>query len=417
MTDEAHKTTAHPRESSDTEAAPPSATAVFVEQARKFGPFVGALAFLSLTLPGFLGSFLLIGTIFEAGSPANFHNPDAPQHHRLLGTWATSIPLPPRTTDGDEPATLALALRPADPDSNTASATAPRPLNADAPDNLKDGQSWTPYRETDLIPGQRTLELPSQDDTFPSINLSLQPAADPTNDTLAGTYSFADDATERFTATRRVPIVQQWIIDLGAVAAAVAVAALFAFCTGSALLPTYALSFAAGVFFGPVTGSVVAMVGVTGGALIGYGWGALLARRRVSRVIDDNPRAAIVRAAIVNKPLPQELFAVILLRFPPNSPFALTNLIMSSVGVRLLPYAVGTAIGIAPRTLFAVIIGVAVNNLADAQSAGGITRILIGLAIGIAVFVYAYKVLSKWARDALNEADAAHTTHAQPQQA
>jgi len=382
-----------------------SPAAAFVKSAKQLGPFVGAIAILSVTLPGALGTFLLAVTAFNAGSPANFHDPDADRYHRLLGTWQTSIPLQ-TTTHGQSTKKLNLALRPADQDARTANAATPRPLNAEPPDNLQDGQVWTPYTDADLSTNQTDLNLPSNDDTLPSISLKLQPAEDPTDDTLTGTYAFSNAEPAPFTAERRVPLVQSWILSIGFVAAAAAVAALFAFCTGSALLPTYALSFAVGVFFGPITGSIVAMTGVTGGALVGYAWGTLLARKRVSAVIDGNPRAAVVRAAIVNKPLPQELFAVILLRFPPNSPFALTNLIMSSVGVRLLPYTLGTFVGIAPRTLFAVFIGVAVQNIADAQSAGGVTRVLIGLAVGIAVFIYAYNLLSKWAREALADAEA-----------
>ena len=395
----------HDQHTDPADASQPSPAAAFVKSAKQLGPFVGALAILSVTLPGALGTFLLAVTAFNAGSPANFHDPDTERYHRLLGTWQTSIPLQPASPNAS-PEELNLALRPADHEADTTTATTPRPLNAHAPDNLQDGQTWTPYPDTDLSPNQTKLELTSQDDTLPSITLTLLTAEDPTDDTLTGTYAFDNTPPAPFTAERRVPLVQSWILSIGFAAAAVVVAALFAFCTGSALLPTYALSFAVGVFFGPVTGSIVAMTGVTGGALVGYTWGALLARKRVSRVIDENPRASVVRAAIVNKPLPQELFAVILLRFPPNSPFALTNLIMSSVGVRLLPYTLGTFVGIAPRTLFAVFIGVAVQNIADAQSAGGVTRVLIGLAIGIAVFIYAYNLLSKWAREALAEAEA-----------
>lgn len=45
---------------------------------------------------------------------------------------------------------------------------------------------------------------------------------------------------------------------------------------------------------------------------------------------------------------------VALVRLPPNSPFALVNLVLTSVRVPLLVYVCGTALGMAPRTAAAV---------------------------------------------------------------
>ncbi|MFU8828453.1 MAG: TVP38/TMEM64 family protein, partial [Phycisphaerales bacterium] len=175
------------------------------------------------------------------------------------------------------------------------------------------------------------------------------------------------------------------------------------FFTGSALLPTYALSFASGVFFGPVWGSLVAMFGVTFGALVGYAWGTLLARKRVMRVVEANPRVKLIRSAIIDRSIKDETVAVTLIRIPPNSPFALTNLIMSSLKVRLLPYFVGTFIGIAPRTLIAVFLGVGVGELAGAKSAGGQIRIALSIAVGLAVFIFIYRLFSRWVKERLAE--------------
>ncbi len=401
-----------PEPTPETPAPQPHQTpsAAFIQTAKSLGPVVGALAILSLTLPGALGTILLGVAVFNAGTPANFYDPDAPNHHRLLGTWNTTIPTNNNNTPNDTPnntETLRLSLLPSDTNPNTTTNAAPTttiraiPLNIDPPEQTTraDWPTWQPIPAT---PNATTIDLEPLDPSLPNISLNLQPAEAPANDTATGTYLPPTNTTpQTFTAERRVPLIQSWIIDLGPETAAIAVALLFAAATGSALLPTYALSFAVGVFFGPVYGAFIALFGVTAGSLVGYTWGALLARNRVSQVIDNNPRAHTVRAAIIHKPLPQETFAVALLRFPPNSPFALTNLAMSSVGVRLLPYTIGTAVGIAPRTLFAVYLGVAVANIADAQTAGGSLRIIIGLAIGIAVFIAAYKLLSKWAKDAL----------------
>lgn len=182
------------------------------------------------------------------------------------------------------------------------------------------------------------------------------------------------------------------------------VLAIFGVATGSAIAPTYALSFACGALFGslPVAGSV-AMGGVVLGALIGYGWGALLARKRVMDVVNRHEKARIIRHALLDRPIHTEAWVVGLIRFPPNSPFALTNLVMSSLRVRLAAFFTGTLLGMMPRTVFAVWIGVKVGDLAKAQSASKDMRLIIGAVIGVAVFVVVYRIMSKWARQALAE--------------
>ncbi len=172
--------------------------------------------------------------------------------------------------------------------------------------------------------------------------------------------------------------------------------------TGSAILPTYALAFACGVFFGFPVGGATAWGGVVLGSMVGYGWGSLLARDRVMQVIGKHERARIVRAALLDRPWWSEFMVVTLLRFPPNSPFALTNLAMSSTRVNFAAFFFGTALGIMPRTLFAVWVGTEVGDLAEAQSAGGFWRGIIGLAIGIVVFIIVYRLFSRWAREALS---------------
>ncbi|GAB4545074.1 MAG: hypothetical protein Tsb0013_02640 [Phycisphaerales bacterium] len=181
---------------------------------------------------------------------------------------------------------------------------------------------------------------------------------------------------------------------------AAAFGSIMALATGSMLLPTYAMSFVAGAFFGLWGGGAAAMFGVTVGALVGYAWGYVLARGRVMDVIERHENASIVRRAIVDRSLLQEGGMVALIRVPANSPFALTNLLMSSTGVRLWPYLVGTFIGIAPRTLFAVWLGVQAEDIAQAQSRDRTTQIVL-LVAGLVIFVLVYKILSKWAREAL----------------
>lgn len=429
-----------------------SDNSAFISAARQLGPIVGALAVLSLTLPGLLGTMLLVYTAKNAGSPSNFYDPGGLGYHRLLGTWDTGLnidapvwpegdrypevmleealesrkidpntPLPEPvtipievTTAGEKAVPLRVAIEPApggagDDWDGIVRAVRAVPMIIDTPPGVS-RSDWQPWGVIALGPDQRRVFLEpttAYKDALPTISLTLQPSDDVADDTLRSERAPADDNAIAAAGKRHTPPIQTLILNYGVLIAALIVAVGFAITTGSAVLPTYALSFAVGVFFGPLWGSAIALAGATGGAVIGYCWGLLLARRRVSTVIEGNPRAHIVRAAIIDKPLHQESFVVALVRFPPNSPFALTNLVMSSVGVRWVPYVLGTAVGIAPRTLFAVALGVIVGSVADAQTAGGTWRVVVGAAVGIAVFYFVYRLLSKWAKDALRDAASA----------
>jgi uncharacterized membrane protein YdjX (TVP38/TMEM64 family) len=143
-------------------------------------------------------------------------------------------------------------------------------------------------------------------------------------------------------------------------------AALFALFTGLALLPTYAQSGLAGYAFGLVNGSIASIAGFVGGGLIGYFIARRVSGERVVKLADENPKFKAIRRALVGETIDgrhvphgfwRTLGLVSLIRLPPNSPFALMNLAMASIRVPIVPYVLGTAIGMAPRTILASAIG------------------------------------------------------------
>jgi uncharacterized membrane protein YdjX (TVP38/TMEM64 family) len=166
----------------------------------------------------------------------------------------------------------------------------------------------------------------------------------------------------------------------------------FAVFAGFALLPTYAQAVLAGYAFGLYTGSAAALAGIVGAAVIGY----LVARRaagdRVVALIEEQPKWRAVYDALVRCRPARALLIITLLRVPPNSPFAITNLVMASCRVRPLTYIAGTLVGIAPRTVAAVFIGATASELDFSVSShrwyfiGGIvlTLIVIGIIGAIA---------------------------------
>lgn len=131
-------------------------------------------------------------------------------------------------------------------------------------------------------------------------------------------------------------------------------AVLFMFSAGFGALPTYSQALLGGWAFGPVVGFLAAWAGFIGASLIGYTIARTISKRRVEKMIEENAKAKAVRDALIGHGMVRTTAIVTLIRVPPNSPFALTNLAMAASGVRLVPYVIGTALGMAPRTFAAV---------------------------------------------------------------
>lgn len=180
---------------------------------------------------------------------------------------------------------------------------------------------------------------------------------------------------------------------------------VFAVTSGLGILPTYAQAILGGWIFGLTLGISAALLGFTLGALIGWIFCRFVARDSVEGRIDRNPRWGTVRRAFVNESHWRTLGLVILVRFPPNSPFALTNLVLAASGVRLVPYVVGTFIGMSPRTAVAC-------ALAASAAATGATDIqsfvqdkgIWPLVIGLVVMFVTLAILSRIANAALARA-------------
>lgn len=144
---------------------------------------------------------------------------------------------------------------------------------------------------------------------------------------------------------------------------------IFILAAGTGLLPTYAQAILGGWAFGFWHGFGASIVGFVGGAFVGWCITRAIAGRGVETWLDSKPKARVVREALVNEGWWRTLFIVLLLRLPPNSPFALSNLAMSASGVRLWPYLIGTAIGMAPRTAIACWIAAeGASHAADLQT-------------------------------------------------
>ena len=160
-----------------------------------------------------------------------------------------------------------------------------------------------------------------------------------------------------------------WFAPPDATAVASFVVSTVVLC-GLSLIPTYAVAVAAGYLFGAVAGSVWAVVVITGAAWFGR---AILAPLVGDRVVDRilaRPRARAAYAVLLGSEAGTATTLVTLVRLAPVTPFAGTNLLMVAAKVALVPFLVGTAIGLGPRT---VLVAVAGAGLAELQfdAAGG----------------------------------------------
>ena len=173
---------------------------------------------------------------------------------------------------------------------------------------------------------------------------------------------------------------------------------IFVISAGFGLLPTYSQAILAGYAFGLAWGFPAALVGFTGASLIGYVIARTVARRRVEREIHTHPKAEIVRDAFVRHGFWRALGVLILLRVPPTSPFSLMNGVMAVSGVRIVPYALATALGMAPRTFAAIWIGAEIEAWGEA---GRPKWMIIG---GIVLTVVIVVILGKLANDAIARA-------------
>lgn len=156
---------------------------------------------------------------------------------------------------------------------------------------------------------------------------------------------------------------------------------------GLALLPTYAQSLLAGFAFGVWVGVPAALAGFTGASLLAYVITVNVAQDRLTKVLESKPKWNAVYRALLGQSWARTWLLVVLIRLPPNSPFALTNLVLASARVPVSAYVLGTLVGMLPRSALAVGIGASLTQFSAAQpmdwrlSVGGIVSTLIVVLI------------------------------------
>lgn len=181
------------------------------------------------------------------------------------------------------------------------------------------------------------------------------------------------------------PTITRWLHAHG-LAGAIVYMSAYALCCGFALVPTYASSILGGWTFKFAVGFPATMAGIGGAAVIGYMLAHRIVGHRVRRVIHEHPRWEVVRNALVGgKPL-KVIGVITLLRLSPLLPFETTNVLLASCEVRLVPFLIGTLLGVTPRTAVVVYIASRARKL---EMGGGGSWWMVAFGIVMSVVVLA----------------------------
>lgn len=129
--------------------------------------------------------------------------------------------------------------------------------------------------------------------------------------------------------------------------------AVFALGAGLGLVPTYSQAILGGWVFGFAQGIAGALMGFVGGAAIGFLVSRAVSGSSLERLVSRYPRAHVIRCALLGGSMAKTFCIISLIRLPPNSPFALTNFALSTMGAPLLLTLAATAVGMLPRTALA----------------------------------------------------------------
>jgi phospholipase D1/2 len=171
-----------------------------------------------------------------------------------------------------------------------------------------------------------------------------------------------------------------------------------AFLGGMSLAPTHGLSLLGGYVFGFTLGLPIAMTGLVCAAALGFQIKSLLARKRVMGLILEKPESRAVHGALVDGRFWRAFLIVTLFRLSPVAPFAVTNLLMASTGVRWLAFLPGTAVGMLPRCSALVSVGALLAQLGP-ETEQTIPTWLIGLSIAATIAMLV--LIGIWSRRAL----------------
>tara|TARA_R110000868_G_C10398409_1_gene721045 strand:- start:40 stop:510 length:471 start_codon:yes stop_codon:yes gene_type:complete len=121
--------------------------------------------------------------------------------------------------------------------------------------------------------------------------------------------------------------------------------------------------------FGIGLGSAMALVGIGMAAALGFVTLRFLLRDKAVEALSHHPRAETIHRELGEGHFLRCIGLLALIRLSPVVPFAATNLLMSTTGIRILPFLVGSLLGLVPRVIAVVWIGSSLTELDLSQAA------------------------------------------------
>ena len=120
------------------------------------------------------------------------------------------------------------------------------------------------------------------------------------------------------------------------------------------LTPTHASSLLGGMAFGVGLGTGMALLGIAMAAALGFATLRFFLREKAVKALAHHPRAEAIHRELAQGHYLRIIALLALIRLSPMVPFAATNLLMSTTGIRILPFLIGSVLGLAPRVIAVV---------------------------------------------------------------
>ena len=187
-------------------------------------------------------------------------------------------------------------------------------------------------------------------------------------------------------ALHELPVAQwltafrAWVSGLG-FAGYVLYALVYAACV-VLFIPASILTLGAGATFGVIKGTIVVVIGATLGATGAFIVARTIARKRVEAMAAKDRRFRALDKAIST----EGAKIVLLVRLAVVFPFTYSNYVFGLTGVRVLPYALATFVGIIPGSIAFVYIGAA----AAAATAGTVKIVVYVVGAVLALIASAF---------------------------
>lgn len=191
-----------------------------------------------------------------------------------------------------------------------------------------------------------------------------------------------------------VKAFSDWVQTLGALGVVLFIA-VYALAT-VLFLPGWIFTVAAGLIYGVVGGTAVALAGAIIGATLAFLCGRYLVRKRVEAATKGNKKFAAIDKAIGE----QGWKIVGLLRLSPLIPFNLSNYFYGVTAVGFWPYLLASAVGMLPGTLlYAYLGGAGKAGLSGGGGGSPLKYVLLG--VGLVATIVVTIIISRAAKKAL----------------